>query len=353
MIRNAPKNGDLLPRVFTRSFGRNARTISIFWGLGIVCFLIAWLKLLGQPADYQSYVETILLPSTRTGTEEISYKLFLYLNNLLFPNSVYLFFLLYAAPGVSLKFYAIFKKSKLPLYTLFLYLPTYFLLHEYVQIRASIAIGFFIFAIDDIASGSTKKYIQKSLLAMLFHWSAAIMLPLYFIVRHLTWKQILLLPLLALALNFIRFIPSFSIPDTSLAGALYTYYTIHSGQTETVNVLNIMTMLQLLVFYILAFNVWRLERHQELDKQISTMFKIASVSLLVFFVFSALQLPVVAFRLNEFLNVVLFFLIPAIITTNKNKSTLALVGLLYFLLYSANLILKTGVIPALKQSILS
>jgi hypothetical protein len=50
---------------------------------------------------------------------------------------------------------------------------------------------------------------------------------------------------------------------------------------------------------------------------------------------------------------VLFFLIPIIITKSKNKSVFALLGIFYFLLYSANLILKTGVIPALKQSLLS
>jgi hypothetical protein len=346
-------NGDSLPRTSPKSFNRNNWTISIFWGVGIVFFFVAWLKLLGQPADYQSYVETILHPSTRTGTEEFSYQLFLYLNNLLLSHSVYLFFFLYAILGVSIKFYAIFKKSKLPLYSLLLYLPSYFLLHEYVQIRASIAIGIFIFAIDDIVNGNKRNYLLKTGLAMLFHWSAAIMLPLYFIARILNWKQAIVLPLLALTLNFIRFIPSISIPDTSIVSTLYTYYIIHSGQTESVNILNVMTVLQLFIFYILAFNVWRFERHQELDGQTSIMLKIVSISLFVFFVFSALHLPVIAFRLNEFLNIVLFFLIPIIITKSKNKSVFALLGIFYFLLYSANLILKTGVIPALKQSLLS
>lgn len=55
----------------------------------------------------------------------------------------------------------------------------YFILHEMTQIRAGVAAAIFLLALEDIKNRNFKIYLIKTILAMMFHYSAIIMIFVY------------------------------------------------------------------------------------------------------------------------------------------------------------------------------
>ena len=91
------------------------------------------------------------------------------------------FFLFFAALGVSLKVAAILKMSRNPAMAFFAYFCLYFFLQEMTQIRAGVATGFFLLAIAYIPEKKFWKFLFLILLGSLFHYSLLLALPLYFL----------------------------------------------------------------------------------------------------------------------------------------------------------------------------
>ena len=323
----------------------------IFVVLGVLLIAIAGLSVFGASIDSATYKEMIDgRGDVKNGTEEIAFQLLVWVNHYVFGSNYDTFFLMFAALGVSFKLTAIFKYSRIPLLSLALYISSYFLLHEYVQIRAGVATGMFLLAMPDLAKGNFSRYLIKALLAISFHWSSIIMLPLYFLIRRINANVFYFLPFVGMIL----FAEGINIGSSlnefvNYAEFMSNYYALHAGPEQDINAFNLITISYIVLYFLMLTLFWfRKNLENELD---SSTFKIFSLSLFLFFLLSSLKLPVIAFRLSEFLNVVLILLVPSLVSQFKQKLSLSIIFIIYFMFYGWHLIFNVEIIPSLLKNI--
>lgn len=113
-------------------------------------------------------------------------------------------FLTFAILGLSLKLES-FRRigSEFFFASLLLHFSNTLYLHEFTQIRISIAIALFLFSIQDIFEKRLLMFFFKISLAMLFHYSIIIVLPLYYVFRLVQGNKKVLMLLLLLVLLII------------------------------------------------------------------------------------------------------------------------------------------------------
>lgn len=302
-------------------------------------------RLLGKDIDFDNYYYVIKNPDQfNLTTKEISFKFLLYLNDIFSSNSVYPILITYAIIGLGIKFYAILKYSMIPGLSLIIYFLSYFLLHEYTQIRAGISSGIFLLALPNIADGNMKSYFKKVIIACLFHWTAIILFPMYFFLRKIHLKYFLVLPCLSLAIYFSKIdLEGILLSQIQKIPLLYLYYQSNSGHQESINVLNLINLGFLLLFVFSVFS-------HLIGPLIKTsmevvLIKVFSLSLTIFYLFAILNKPVIAFRLFEYLNVSLVFLIPIIVEKYRQKYAIATITISFFLVYFYHLIVNVQIIP--------
>jgi hypothetical protein len=125
-------------------FFRKFLSNSLFWTTALIFILIAGLRPIGLDRDSINYAE--LIQSTvdvNLLDKEPAFWIIKRFNDIFFFGNIHTFFLIFATLGVSIKFLAIKRLSKLPLLSLIAYLSLYFILHEMTQIRAGVAAGLF------------------------------------------------------------------------------------------------------------------------------------------------------------------------------------------------------------------
>jgi len=168
---------------------------------GILLILIAGLRPIGIDRDSLSYVEVLGVDFAIANfiDKEPMFWIINEFNKYVFGGNVNTFFLIFAILGVSLKLFAIRKYSLLPILSIYTYICLYFVLHEMTQIRAGVATAIFLLALEDIKNRNFKSYLFKTVLAMLFHYSAIIMLLVYFMnPDKLNVKLYFILPILGI-----------------------------------------------------------------------------------------------------------------------------------------------------------
>lgn len=317
----------------------------VFWtGIFIILVPIVGLRLLGPDADYNNYLNLLTLQnSLELLTKEFGFRLLLGLNSWIFNTNVDTFFLLFAILGISIKFYAFTKTSPIPLLSLVLYFLSYFLLHDYTQIRAGVASGIFLLSIQDLSEGSKKRYIQKVILACLFHWTALIMIPIYFFVRRFSFSFFALLPYIGILIFFSRInFEQYILLAIADYPAVTIYYASHSGHNSIVNIFNVINMGFLGIFFGISALIYYM--HDEFTALEIDLFKVFSTSIFAFYFFAILNKPVVAFRIFEFLNISLLLLIPYVVLKFKQWYLASIVFLIFFLLYFYHLLVNVKVI---------
>lgn len=318
----------------------------VFW---ILIFLIlvpiAGFRLLGQDADYFNYFILLTLQnSLELLTKEFGFRLLLGINSVVFNSSVNSFFLIFAILGISIKFYAFNKISPIPLLSLALYLLSYFLLHDYTQIRAGVASGIFLLGIQDLSAGEKHLYFKKVVLACLFHWTALIMIPVYFIIRRFSLNFFVLLPFIGILIFLSRInFEQYILQAISNYPALAFYYASHSGHNSTVNIFNVIN-LGFLGMFVSIYGLICFLREEFTELEIN-LFKVFSLSIFSFYFFAILNKPVVAFRIFEFLNISLLLLIPYVVLKFKQWYLASMIFMCFFLLYFYHLLVNVRVIP--------
>jgi hypothetical protein len=217
-------------------------------------------------------------------------------------------------------------------------------LHDYTQIRAGVSAGIFLLAVHDLSEGNRSAYLKKIVIACLFHWTALILIPVYFIVRKFSIQFFLVLPFGGIAVYLSKInIESFLVKLIQDYPALLFYYMSHSGHDSAINIFNMINLAFLGLFvgiYIIIF----MER-EEFSKVELDLFKIFSLSLFSFYFFAILNKPVVAFRLFEYLNIVLLLLIPSVVLKFKQWYLATIFFIAFFLVYFYHLIVNVQVIP--------
>jgi len=203
--------------------------------------------------------------------------------------------LVFAILSVSLKIYAIKKYSYARLASVLYFFSWLFLLQDFTQIRAAVAVGILLFAVQDIYHRNLFRFIFKVGLACLFHYSSLLIVPLYFVSKENLNKKVYLIMLgifiilgLQKSINIFTIIPGL----TAMSSKLNTYM-LYQGFT-TINVININSLIQVTLVVILVLNYDVIKQY---SKYSVIFIKQSYFSCLSYFVLSAV--PVLAFRVSE------------------------------------------------------
>lgn len=232
---------------------------------------------------------------------------------------VYLF-VIFSILGVSLQVFAIKRMSDFWLLSILLYFSNYFLLHEMTQIRIGVACGFLLLSIPSIVDRKPTKYLMYVAAAACFHYSALIILPLYFLdpkkLNTSLYLLVLILPML-LTLTKLSLHPVFSMlgQDNPLTQRYYNYlYHLSQGELAKPNLFNVIILFNALLglLFILKWPTICVY-----NKYSVIIIKIHVFSVVVFYLFY--DVGVFAFRFMEVLNVVQILLIPLVIHVFKEK----------------------------------
>ncbi len=230
---------------------------------------------------------------------------------------------IYALLGVALKTIGIYKLSRIPFLSLIFYISSNYFLQEFGQIRVGVASAIFLLAIPDIANKNYKEYLIKTIIAVLFHYSAIIMLPLYLLLNITSRRLIyILLPIFGVCLFLLNeIILHFLLNNISLLNLIpniisnkfIIYLDLIREESNEISIFNSYRFSLILIYYFCLLNIWRSK--SEIDVLLT---KIFGFSLFIFYAFSFL--PVFAYRLSEFLgitNIILFASIPCIFKQKK------------------------------------
>lgn len=304
---------------------------SLLWVfIAWILILIAGLRLFGWANDTTNYYEMVVYQDELLlGTKELFFRLIIFLNALFFNSNFTFFLLIFASLGVGIKVYAFSKYSSIPMLSIALYFLSYFWLQDYIQIRAGVATGIFLLATKDLADGNSKKYFYKVFLAVMFHWSSILLIPLYFVVRYMNIKFIILLPAIGIFLYLVGFNFYFVIDYILTIGGIdRALYIMYAGYENKVNVFNLISLSYLLIY--LSITIIMLINKSRFSEYEITLYKIFSIGIFIFFITSLLNAPVVAFRLFEYFNIVLLILLPSLVLKFKQKYILMVLFIIYY-----------------------
>lgn len=263
----------------------------------------------GIDNDYMVYVRYIEFPDDRyAALAEPTFKLISGIARLL-EEPLALFFL-YALLAIPLKVYSIQKLSPYWYLSILVWLVHLFIIQDMTQIRVAVSSAIFLFSLPILAEGNKKRFIICIILAMLFHFSAMVLLPLaVFGNKKLTqtWKYVLwILPLAMYVSPMMSIEILYLLPIPVVQEKLAAYEAImQSGMWDELNTLNIMALARLFAYYML---LWKYEYLDDKYPYMPLLLKVFCYSICVYVGFSFL--PVLATRSQELVGVVDFILFP-------------------------------------------
>lgn len=195
----------------------------------------------------------------------------------------------YAIPSLFLKIYTIYKYFKFPVICLVIYISFFFILHEYTQIRLSLAMGFLFLAVHNIES--RRSYYLLIMIAVCCHFSAAIYLFLRFILLKLNIQIFLLIAIgLLLTAIYTNFYP---IMDRSLVNSMAQLLG-RVGPVAYLSYFNGLNLVYLITALISAV-VLRVKSQSDI-KEIYTKLVLLGCSSQM--LFTILSLPVLSYRVG-------------------------------------------------------
>lgn len=288
--------------------------------LGVVCilFVFAGFRPIGSDYDSLAYVDIFENVSIDNVFIEPTFRLIAGGIKALGGDSIRVLLLVYALVGVSCKLFAIKKLTPLWFASAFFYFCFYFLVHEFTQIRAGVSAGIFLLSLPSLWSRNLKKYLLYCLTAFLFHYSALIMLPLWFLplVMNKRWFLLGIIPL-AYLLYFLNIRILLLIPIEPIRIKLESYQALQeAGNTMFANV-NVFKpfIIAKVALYFLFYKYRHYLTQQNTYFPLFLVLFGLSISTYILFFF----LPALATRASEFIGVVEIIIVPFVIYLCKPK----------------------------------
>lgn len=236
-------------------------TVGAFLYVLVACVLIAicGFREIGSDQDSVAYLKYFNLSDY--GMLQVAEPTFIFIASISraisAENGIFILFLIYAIIGVSIKFYAINALTELRWLSVITYFSSYFLLHEFTQIRAAVASGLVLLSIKFIFERKVTLFLITVAGASLFHYSALLALPLYFIpTGTLTAKEKLAIGLVVPAgviLYFLRFDIIYVIPIELVRIKIEAYTAIEAIRSMKLNVFNAVYIFKYIMLYVLLF----------------------------------------------------------------------------------------------------
>jgi hypothetical protein len=302
-----------------------------FFFSGTLLFAIAGFRPAGIDNDYAGYVT--YYQDIASGLIVAVEPTFLFISSCVkyfFNNPAYLF-VIYAGLGISLKFYAIDHLTKLKALTIVVYFSGFFLLHEMTQIRVGVAAGLLLLCIEPIRERNLWKFLLLASLAFLFHFSAIVIFPLYFLspTKFNNKVYVVLIPG-AYLLNFLK-IDLFAFVNLIPIQLIQTKVGSYSFYAEEDNTINLFNYLHLSRCMLACLMAWKWKNIMEHNLNGILLVKIYIISLFMFVALSSV--PGISSRISELLQIVEIILLPFIIYIFREKGMasifVVIIGLIF------------------------
>lgn len=278
----------------------------MFICLGLILIFIAGFRGEGVDRDYSNYVEMFHQQDFIT-VEPSFVAISIFIDTVFGDNPLFLF-LIFAILGVSLKLIAIKRLTSLWFLSLLIYFSNFFILHEMTQIRAGIASSFLLLSIKPIYDRNWKLFLLFAILGLSFHYSALIILPLWFLGDEPRKKWLFFsIPFVYLiyfsGINLIGIIP---IPGVREKIEIYQkLQEIGDQESTAINVFNLVFLSKIAIFYLLLFKYDLILYY---NKYFTILMKVYCIALMAYPLLSSV--PAIAVRVNELFAIVDIILIP-------------------------------------------
>lgn len=282
-----------------------------FYLITIILALFAAFRDGKSVKDYEMYVGAWYWSTYEKTDIEAS---FLFIRNILrddFQFDYISIFIIYAVLGVVSKVLAVRNLVNNFFLAILIYLSHFYILHELTQMRAGVAAGFILLAIAPLYNRNLKLFLLFTTIAVVFHYSAIMILPLWFLKSNSKTRFLYLLIPVGFILYFMGFNFVQKIPIPYFQTKMDAYQELSRKGTDgfdTINVFNAFYLIKVAVFYIMMFKRNQIAGH---NKYFYLLLRIEGISL---FVFPALAIiPAIAYRVHELLGIVEIILFPLIV----------------------------------------
>jgi hypothetical protein len=277
----------------------------------IGCFLFLFAGLRGDKVDndFSTYIEYFESVKNRSISESLlmvepSFVLIAHV----VPN-IRCMMLVFAFLGVFVHIFAFRKVSSFPYFSLAIWVTHYFFVHEMNQVRAGVAIGLVLYSLYFIVERKLLKFLLIIGVATLFHYSAIVLIPIYFLSTvKMNRTYFVLIPV-----TYILYLGGIGLLE--ILGKLHigiiqskieAYNTLQSaGMYTKMNVFNPAVMLRITLIYIFLFNYDYLK-----DKNPHFIIMVKMYCMSIAFMVLFASMPAFALRFADVFGIVELALVP-------------------------------------------
>ena len=302
----------------------------LYWGACILLIAVAGFREIGVDPDSLAYAGYYNSPYIALITEPT----FVFISALVkvTVNDFKYVLLVYAIISVPLKFRIIERLTEFKFLAILVFFSNYYLLHDFTQMRAAIATAIVLFMIEPLAERKLYKFLLLVLVAILFHYSAIVLLLLIvFSNKPLNDIQKVVIGLsipLGIALHYQGFDLFLTIPIETVKLKIETYKAMQETAETALNVFNLVYLVKYIMLYVLLFTY---EKLKDKSKYTSLLLKIYALSLFAYLALS--QNTIVAMRVSELLGVVEIILVTSLCYLIKPRFLANLIVFIYALVY--------------------
>lgn len=285
--------------------------------LGFVLFFLTAFRPIGIDNDSRDYVNYFYNYDNPIFESNVEFS-FLWISKIFYnifhnPRSV---FILYALLGITIKWVAFRKLTPMVFLAVVIYLGNYFILHEFTQIRAGVASGILLLTIRPLTRNQKWKAVILISIAIFFHYSSVVMLPLLFLSNGEMSKKARISWSLLIPIGYLFYIFNISIneiPIPYFQEKFEAYQELRDkGVIDTVHVFNLVFLVRIGIFYYLLYFY---DTIRQFNPYTTIMLKMLALSLFCFPALAAL--PVLSFRISEIFGIVEVILFTNIYYTIK------------------------------------
>lgn len=307
--------------------------INVIIFYSVILAIVSGFQIFGKNPDYNVYEQIFGNYIERPSMEPV-FSLFRYVNDKLFDSSLISVFFLFSFFSIQIKSIVIYKLAENTicfLFSLSYYFITFFLIHEYTQIRAACAIAVYFLSLLDLKNDRIFRFYVKAAVAVLFHYSAILMFIFPFFINFFyTRKRLLIVMLVGIVFAFIC--------DTLLGQRLQNYIffiekILYFNKLGNVSDFMKPWNLKYAVLTLVCLSILLLI---DLDRNNLILMQSCVFGICFFYYLNPVHLPVISVRLAEFYTsvVVVLFVNAIWYIRIKEKTILLLFIGIFFILYS-------------------
>lgn len=305
------------------------------WALFLFLLLLATFRDGNLLPDYHAYIRAFRMEGQNTHMEQSFYTIRSIARFFLAHNGELLLFFIYAVLGIGIKYYAIKKYSSYVMFSLCIWVSSFYILQDMIQIRASVAGGLLLVIIPLVKQRRFWIAGLLTFIAFFFHNSAIIFVFVLFMnAQSINGKFWILGYLLAVIVNIMHFdFASYlnqllHLIPSSFINERVSQYLLREYMANGIRV-------SMFSFYIIVQTLismailWKIDKVKEVSPFAILLLKVSFFSIYIY----SLSIPGVSMRLAELLSSVQILLSPLLIHCYSYKyryiggDTVILIGL--------------------------